>query len=344
VVSPPVIALGQTVTTSTPNYQSPTLGLGTFMAAQVTDAAGLGVNTQTILVTTDRGVVIASPAFAVSIATACGANGQGGTAVAKSITLTTAGTELLTVGGAVTPGAADFILCGTDNPGKANITVQNISTAMTNGTATVTIAGRPAKISAVASGNAIVATVTDAGGNNVADGTPIRFTMSASAGAVSVSCTTSTNGVASSVVALIAATGTVIVSSDWSEAVGTQASCGTAGTQQLAASVAVPGGTSTAGGPAAPAAPAAAGSGLLVGSGTVPATGSGLIVFGGGTTAQLVTASKCPAATSSFYATNAGGQFVTFVPGTTIGAVNAEFTALYPTGIPANTALIGKCA
>ena len=340
VISPAVVSLGQSVFTSSPNYQAPTAGLGTFMAAQVTDSTGLGVNTQTILVTTDRGVVIASPAFAVTIATACGTNGQGGTAVAKSITLTTAGTELLTVGGAVTPGAADFILCGTDNPGKANVTVQNISTAMTNGTASVTIGGRPAKITAVASGNAITATVTDAGGNLVADGTPIRFTMSANAGAVSTSCTTSTNGVASSVVALISTTGTVIVSSDWSESSGVQATCAAAGTQQLAVSVAVPGGTSTAGSGT----PAAGGSGRLVGSGTVPKTGgSGLIVFGGGTTDQLVTASGCAAATSSFYATNAAGEFVTFVPGTTIAAVNAAFTTLYATGIPANTALIGKC-
>ena len=344
VISPSVVSLGQSVFTSSPNYQAPTAGLGTFMAAQVTDAAGLGVNTQTILVTTDRGVVIASPAFAVTIATACGTNGQGGTAVAKSITLTTAATELLTVGGAVTPGAADFILCGTDNPGKANVTVQNISTAMTNGTASVTIGGRPAKITAVASGNAITATVTDAGGNLVADGTPIRFTMSASAGAVSTSCTTSTNGVASSVVALISTTGTVIVSSDWSESSGVQATCAAAGTQQLAASVAVPGGTSSVGAGPAAAAPAAAGSGRLVGSGTVPQTGgSGLIVFGGGTTDQLVTASGCAKATSSFYAT-VGGEFVTFVPGTTIAAVNAAFTTLYAAGIPANTALIGKCA
>ena len=144
--------------------------------------------------------------------------------------------------------------------------------------------------------------------------------------------------------ALISTTGTVIVSSDWSESSGVQATCAAAGAHQLAASVAVPGGTSSVGAGPAAAAPAVAGSGLLVGSGTVPKTGSGLIVFGGGTTDQLVTASGCAKATSSFYATNAAGEFVTFVPGTTIAAVNAGFTTLYAAGIPANTALIGKCA
>ncbi len=343
-VAPSVLALGQTIALTTPNYQAPTASIGTFMAAQVQDASGLGVNAQTILVTTDKGFVVASPAFGVTIATACGANGQGGTAVSKSITLTTVGTDKLTSGGANTPGAADFILCPVtstvvDAPGKATITVQNISTAMANATSSVTIANRPAKVTAVASGNAITATVVDAAGNVVADGTPIRFTMSSNAGAVSVACTTSTNGVASSVVALIAATGTVIVSSDWSETVGVQATCAAAGAQQIAASVTVPGGTSTGGTTTTPPAPGAG----SVSSGSIPAAGGfGLIVASGNITA-VVTATGCPAASMALWAT-VNGNFVTYVPGTTITAVNADFLAAFPGGIlPAGTPLIGKC-
>jgi len=39
-----------------------------------------------------------------------------------------------------------------------------------------------------------------------------------------------------------------------------------------------------------------------------------------------------------------GGSFVTYVPGTTIAAVNAAFLAQFPDGaVPTGTALIGKC-
>jgi hypothetical protein len=97
---------------------------------------------------------------------------------------------------------------------------------------------------------------------------------------------------------------------------------------------ATPGGTGTA---------PAGGSGTIV-SGSIPKTGGfGLVVFGGGTVQQLVTATGCPTATMAVWATVAG-NFVVYVPGTTIGAVNADFMAAFPGGnIPANTALLGKC-
>jgi len=57
-----------------------------------------------------------------------------------------------------------------------------------------------------------------------------------------------------------------------------------------------------------------------------------------------VTASKCPAATGAFYVTKADGTFVVYVPGTSIAAVNADWNAMFPTSIPANTPFIGKCA
>lgn len=79
-------------------------------------------------------------------------------------------------------------------------------------------------------------------------------------------------------------------------------------------------------------------------SGSIPIGGGfGLIVFGGGTNQQLLTASGCPQATATFYATNAQGGFVTYIPGSGVQAVNATWNALFNNGIPATTALIGKC-
>ena len=77
-----------------------------------------------------------------------------------------------------------------------------------------------------------------------------------------------------------------------------------------------------------------------------PGGGFGLVVFGGGSFEQLVSAAACRATTTAaFWSTNAAGNFVTFVPSTTVGAVNAGFAAQFPTGsIPANTPLIGRCA
>ncbi len=79
--------------------------------------------------------------------------------------------------------------------------------------------------------------------------------------------------------------------------------------------------------------------------GTKPPAGGGygLFVFGGGSYEQLVTASGCPKATATFWATNAAGQFVTYIPGSTVAVANAPWNALFPDGIPYNTALVGRC-
>lgn len=76
-------------------------------------------------------------------------------------------------------------------------------------------------------------------------------------------------------------------------------------------------------------------------SGSVPSRGFGLIVFGGGTIAELVIASGV-GARGALYAT-VGGNFIVYVPGARIDAVNADFLAAFPGGvIPANTAFIGR--
>lgn len=79
-------------------------------------------------------------------------------------------------------------------------------------------------------------------------------------------------------------------------------------------------------------------------NGSIPASGGfGLIVFGGGTNAELLEASGCPEATATFYATNGAGGFVTYIPGSGVAAVNAAWNALFPSEIPALTPLVGKC-
>lgn len=89
-------------------------------------------------------------------------------------------------------------------------------------------------------------------------------------------------------------------------------------------------------------APGAGAPGTII-SGSIPiAGGFGLFVFGGGTNQQLLTASGCPQATATFFSTNAGA-FVVYIPGTGVQAVNAAWNALYANGVPATTALIGKC-
>ena len=86
---------------------------------------------------------------------------------------------------------------------------------------------------------------------------------------------------------------------------------------------------------------ASAQTGVLAGD--IPATGAALVVFGGGTNQQLIAASGCPLETVAFYA-SAAGTFVPFIPGAAVSAVNAQWNARFPGGIPASTVLLARCA
>jgi len=79
-------------------------------------------------------------------------------------------------------------------------------------------------------------------------------------------------------------------------------------------------------------------------SGSLPPSGFGLFVFSGGTEAQLLAATGCPAASAAFWASNSAGSFVTFVPGTAIAAVNEPWLAQFVAGLPDNTPLLGRCS
>ena len=91
-----------------------------------------------------------------------------------------------------------------------------------------------------------------------------------------------------------------------------------------------------------PAGPAPAAPGEILGGG-IPARGFGLIAFGGGSGAQLVAASGCPAGTARFWAT-VGGAFVVYIPAAKVAAVNSAWEAAFDGGIPAGTPLLGRCA
>lgn len=76
----------------------------------------------------------------------------------------------------------------------------------------------------------------------------------------------------------------------------------------------------------------------------LPAMGIALFVSGGGTNAQIVTASGCAATTLTFWVLNASGEFETYVPNVTIGAVNAAWNTRFASGVPAGTPLLGRCS
>ena len=81
--------------------------------------------------------------------------------------------------------------------------------------------------------------------------------------------------------------------------------------------------------------------------GTLPslAGGFGTFAFSCGSLAQLLTASGCPAATSTFYYNKPGGGFAVWLPGTTVAAANAEFLAIFngTPQIPPKTIFTVKC-
>ena len=84
--------------------------------------------------------------------------------------------------------------------------------------------------------------------------------------------------------------------------------------------------------------------GTTTGGTTSPVpVGGGLFVFGGGTSAQLLIASGCNASTAVFWTTNAAGAWIGYIPSVPVAILNAEWTALFPNGIPAGTPIFARC-
>ncbi|RLT27959.1 MAG: hypothetical protein DWI48_01770 [Chloroflexi bacterium] len=69
-----------------------------------------------------------------------------------------------------------------------------------------------------------------------------------------------------------------------------------------------------------------------------------LFVFAGGNFDRLTSAAGCTSSPLAFWATDASGGFASFIPASTLSAVNANFEARFPgRAIPANTPLIVRC-
>ncbi len=77
-------------------------------------------------------------------------------------------------------------------------------------------------------------------------------------------------------------------------------------------------------------------------SGVVQTQGISLVMFGGGTSAELVSGAGCGTTSATFWVTT-GGRFVGYIPAALVPQVNAEWDALFATGIPANTPMIVRC-
>jgi hypothetical protein len=88
--------------------------------------------------------------------------------------------------------------------------------------------------------------------------------------------------------------------------------------------------------------PTAGTGGILLGDAP---TGSGFatFAFGGGSFEQLLEASGCPEATSTFFYNRPDGGFSVWVPGATIVEVNANILALFASGIPAGAIFSASC-
>ncbi len=85
--------------------------------------------------------------------------------------------------------------------------------------------------------------------------------------------------------------------------------------------------------------------GTIISGNKPPASGGfGSFVYSGGTFAQLLTASGCPAATSAFFHNAADGSFFVWVPGSQVAVVNEPIMAHFPNdAISTGTIFIGRC-
>lgn len=77
-------------------------------------------------------------------------------------------------------------------------------------------------------------------------------------------------------------------------------------------------------------------------SGIVQTDGLSLVMFGGGTNAELVAGAGCGTTSATFWVT-INGRFIGYIPAALVPQVNAEWDATFPGGIPANTAMLVRC-
>jgi hypothetical protein len=161
---------------------------------QVADGNNNGVNLQLVQATVDKGYV--------DTLTGCPSSNTSSSMTSASTVIDTA-----TVDGVVT-----FFVCARPGQnGAVKLTVKNLSTTHADGTATLTAAGTPNKITATVTGNTVSVTVTDKDGNNVAENTPVFFQVPSFTGTVAPACALTAGGKASGSAAFSGSGGQVLV-------------------------------------------------------------------------------------------------------------------------------------
>ena len=225
VIAPPSRTVAASSTTPGSRYVSPTTGVP--IALQVQDWMDRGVNSQVLIVRTDRARVAANPAFAQSTAVLCA------TATSRALVLTSAATNLLRPEGTPMPGTIDLVLCADADAdaGAIVVTAESISDSLPPVTIALHQAGRPAAVTTEVSAGTLTATVIDAAGNPIADGTPVRFLVPPALGMVSTGCVSTRDGTAAVTVEL-AEQASVLVVVDYN-ITGSAATCAAPGTEQI---------------------------------------------------------------------------------------------------------------
>lgn len=287
-------------------YTSPTASTALYF--RVTDSAGNGVNGELMQVSTDKG--------ALSETSTCGTS--------KVITPTSANKG----GSASRPGYVEVHYCpSSSQTGTATITAVDITTSsIAAATTTVVAAGKPSQVTAVVAGNVVTATAMDAGGNLVADGTVVTFSIPSTQGVVSVGCATTTKGVANTAAALVGSSGSVLISVQAGSPAPTCAAQGAV----VASAVA------TVGLPSTTPPPSTGGAGTF--DRAISNVGVNTAVWNGGTIAQLDAATAAAGGIS--VTTYVGGKPKVEIPGAP-AFVNAEFAAAFSDGtVPAGTIVL----
>ena len=91
-----------------------------------------------------------------------------------------------------------------------------------------------------------------------------------------------------------------------------------------------------------PSVAASAARGRIV-AGVVQAQGISLVMFGGGTNAELVAGAGCGTTSATFWVT-VQGRYIGLIPAAGLPEVNAPWNATFPDGIAANTPMIVRCS
>ncbi len=232
VTDPPSRIVAPSGTSTEARYVSPMTGVP--IALQVQDWMERGVNNQVLIIRTDRGTLAANPGFAQSTATLCA------TARSRALVLTSAATNLLRPTGPPMPGTIDLVVCADPEaePGAILVTAESITGALSPVTIALRQAGRPAAVTVEAREHTVTATVSDAVGNPLADGTPVRFILPPVLGSLSAGCVLTRDGAASVAVSSVEEA-VVLVVVDYHVTGSVASTCAAPGTEQLTTSVRV---------------------------------------------------------------------------------------------------------